>query len=78
MCYCETSDNGILNDLAFQAVPNDALVSNCCWKRISQVRGRTVSGPEKTPSWDPDGEIWKALCRTRGHLLQFRQDPHGF
>lgn len=72
MCYCDTSDNAILNDLTRQAVPDDALLSKCCWKRISEVSGRTFTGSENTPSWDPDGEIWKALCRKRGHLFQSR------
>jgi hypothetical protein len=76
MCYCQRSDNAmILNDLKAQTIPDGALVSQCCWRRISQVRGRTFRGSEKTPAWDPDGEIWKALCRKRGHLLQPRLNP---
>jgi hypothetical protein len=77
MCYCDSSDDVILNDLKLQAVPDDALLRKCCWSRISQVRGRTFSGSENTPSWDLDGKIWKELCSKRGYL-QTRQNPRGF
>jgi len=77
MCYCDSADEAILRDLEQQTVPDDALLRHCCWSRISQVRGRTFSGSETTPSWDPDGEIWKDLCRKRGYL-HARQNPRGF
>ena len=77
MCYCDNPDKVILNDLKLEAVPDEALLRNCCWKRISQVRGRTLSGEESSPSWDADGTIWKELCRKRGYL-QGRQNPRGF
>jgi hypothetical protein len=77
ICYCDGDDEVILADLIRQGVPEEALPRTCCWSRISQVRGRTFSGSEKTPSWDPDGDIWTELCRKRGYL-QGRQDPRGF
>jgi len=77
MCYCNSDDELILADLKRQGVPDEALLRDCCWRRISQVRGRTFSGSESTPSWDPDGEIWKELCRKRGYL-HTRQNPRGF
>jgi hypothetical protein len=77
MCYCDGDDEVILGDIRRQGVPDDALLRTCCWSRISQVRGRTFSGGESTPPWDPDGEIWKELCRKRGYL-QSRQNPRGF
>jgi len=77
MCYCNNEDAAILKDLMLQAVPDDALVRNCCWSRISQVRGRSFSGAESSPSWDPEGTIWKELCRKRGYL-QVRENPRGF
>jgi hypothetical protein len=77
MCYCDNDDEAILNDLRYQTVPDDALLRNCCWRRISQVRGRTFSGSESSPSWDHDGALWKELCRKRGYLYA-RQNPRGF
>ncbi len=77
MCYCDNSDEAILRDIQGQAVPDDALVRDCCWSRISQVRGRTFMGSESTPVWDPEGDIWKELCRKRGYLYA-RQNPRGF
>jgi hypothetical protein len=50
MYYCDNNDETILSDLKHQAVPDEALVRNCCWKRISQVRGRSFSGEETSPS----------------------------
>ncbi len=49
MCYCDNNDDTILNDLKFQVVPDEALVRNCCWTRISQVRGRSFGGTENSP-----------------------------
>lgn len=77
MCYCDNGDEVILANLKHQGVPDEALLRNCCWKRNSQVRGRSFSGGESTPSWDPDGQIWKELCRKRGYL-HGRQNPRGF
>lgn len=77
MCYCDSDDETILSDLKVEAVPDEALVRNCCWRRISQVRGRSFSGAETSPSWDSDGTIWKELCRKRGYL-HARQNPRGF
>jgi len=77
MCYCDNNDETILTDLKLQVVPDEALVGNCCWSRISQVRGRSFGGAASSPSWDPDGAIWKELCRKRGYL-HARQNPRGF
>ena len=77
MCYCDNDDENILSDLKLQRIPADALVRSCCWRRICQVRGRSFSGSDKTPPWDPDGTIWSELCAKRGYLCD-RQNPRGF
>jgi hypothetical protein len=50
MCYCDNDDHAILRDLEGDEVPDDALVSACCWARVCQVRGRSFSGSETSPS----------------------------
>jgi hypothetical protein len=76
MHYCKRIDREILSDLQREMVPADALANACCWKRISQVRGRSLAGNAHAP-WDPDGEKWRELCRKRG-FVQRRQNPRGF
>jgi len=39
MCYCEKGDTEVLDDIKGEAIPDDALVNGCCWRRICQVRG---------------------------------------
>ncbi len=69
MCYCGEPDNTILADILRCAVPEDALVNDCCWRRVCQVRGRNDA--------DIDPETWSELCRIRGYL-RYRQNPRGF
>ena len=77
MCYCDSPSDAILKDLKAETIPDEALVRTCCWKSISKVRGSTFSGSENTPAWDPQGDIWRELCRKRGYL-HARQNPRGF
>lgn len=69
MCYCDSSDEEILGDLLREAIPKDALVRGCCWRRVCQVRGRNFN--------QVDAEAWSNICRERGYLLR-RQNPRGF
>lgn len=69
MCYCDESDEDILDDLNREDVPSEALVRECCWKRICEVRGWNIN------SVDP--EVWRRICTERGYLLS-RQNPRGF
>jgi hypothetical protein len=69
MCYCDSSDEEILQDLLRDGVPEEALTRSCCWKRVCQVRGRNFN--------QIDPEIWSRICTERGYLLQ-RQNPRGF
>ncbi len=61
MCYCQTEEAAVLDDIARLSVPEDALVSPCCWSYICEVRGRN---PESV-----DGQSWRELCKQRGHIL---------
>jgi len=69
MCYCETSEAEILNDIKRDAIPDGALVNSCCWRRICQVRGRHFN--------KIDPETWSDICRKRGYLFA-RENPRGF
>ena len=69
MCYCDSSDEEILNDLLREYVPEEALVRSCCWRRVCQVRGRNFN------LVSPD--TWRIICVERGFLL-YRQNPRGF
>ena len=67
--YCHSNDGAILSDIVEGRIPEIALVTSCCWKRICQVRGRNFSlVPEDT---------WEELCRFRGYLFA-RENPRGF
>ncbi len=69
MCYCQTHEDEILDDMIEDCVPDDALVRSCCWKRICQVRGLNYHAI--------DPETWTELCRRRGYLL-VQEGPRGF
>jgi hypothetical protein len=70
MCYCSsTDDDEILSDILRADVPDDALVKNCCWRRICQVRGRNFN--------QIDDFTWREICRQRGYLYS-RENPRGF
>jgi hypothetical protein len=58
-CLCKVNDRQILTWIQSQTIPEEALVEDCCWVRICQVRGR-YSGVED--------ETWEEICRTRGYL----------
>jgi IS30 family transposase len=67
--YCHSNDGAILSDIVEGRIPEIALVTSCCWKRICQVRGRNFSlVPEDT---------WEELCRFRSYLFA-RENPRGF
>jgi hypothetical protein len=68
-CYCQLTDETILDDLKRGSPPEDALVRTCCWKRICQVRGRYFNHVE--------AETWQEICSYRGYL-RARENPAGF
>ncbi len=65
MCYCENPDEAILHDIEDDAVPIDALTSDCCWERICEVRGRN----RKRVS----ARRWAEICGTRGDAFAGRR-----
>jgi hypothetical protein len=70
MCYCNIHSNEeILEDIVDETVPDEALVNNCCWRRICRARG--------LQTWRVDNEKWRQLCARRGYLFS-RQNPRGF
>ncbi len=71
MCYCEKEDEVIFEDIRRNDIPEEAMVRNCCWKRICQVRGRYF---ESEPI---DTELWKEICQKRGYLHS-KTEPSGF
>jgi hypothetical protein len=68
-CYCGFPDGRILADLKRASIPEDALTSDCCWRRITRVRGYHMR--EVSP------EAWREITTQRGYLL-WRQNPRGF
>lgn len=68
-CICQRDDEEILGWIQSEALPDEALVNTCCWKRICQVRGRNFS--------QVDEETWSNICFKRGYLFG-RQNPRGF
>jgi hypothetical protein len=69
MHYCNQSDDVILDDIIRGGVPDEALVSGCCWRRICQVRGRNFNSIS--------ADTWGEICRKRGYVFG-RQNPRGF
>jgi hypothetical protein len=69
MCYCETLEREIFEDIARMSVPEEALVRSCCWSQICRVRQQHEG--------HIDPEVWRELCTKRGYLQQ-RQNPRGF
>jgi hypothetical protein len=69
MCYCDKSDREILEDIQNITIPSDALLRDCCWSRICQVRGRYFNLV--------DSEEWQEICTKRGYLFK-RQNPRGY
>lgn len=68
-CLCNWGDAEILRHIQGESLPSYALLNNCCWRRVCQVRGRNFS--------DVDDETWIDICTRRGYLLE-RQNPRGF
>jgi hypothetical protein len=60
MCYCDMSDEKVIEDFIFQTIPDDALRNECCWAQVCEVRGRNPL--------EFDAEYWTELCRHRGHV----------
>jgi hypothetical protein len=68
--FCEhSSDEEILADLRRGSMPSEALVRNCCWRRICQVRGRNPGMI--------DAESWSEICKVKEYV-RLRQNPRGF
>ena len=68
-CYCSNSEDQILADLGEGCIPDEVLISSCCWRTICRIRGRNFS------SVDP--EIWRETCQRRGYIY-LRENPRGF
>jgi hypothetical protein len=58
--FCSLPDREILELILTDTIPDEALVSYPCWRRICQVRGRTP--------WEISDELWEVICRVRGEL----------
>jgi hypothetical protein len=69
MHYCEQSEDDILVDILVREIPDIALVSDCCWRKICRVRGRYFR--------DVPDERWTEICRKRGYAFA-RENPRGF
>jgi hypothetical protein len=62
-CYCARPEISILKDLIDDTLPDEALLSLCCWKEISRVRGLNRSAKSYVD--------WTGLCRRRGNLYRY-------
>ena len=60
MCYCDKSEPEILGDFKRGAIPDEALLRLCCWRKICQVRGKRFS--------EIDEGTWSRLCDKRVQL----------
>ena len=69
MHYCSRSEADILADVVRGSIPSDALVNDCCWRRICQVRGRNFN--------QVDADTWREICAERGYVFG-RQNSRGF
>ena len=58
-CYCNKLDYEILSDILNNSIPRDALVKDCCWKKICQVRGKNFGNVEQSGNWSD-------ICSDRG------------
>lgn len=77
-CYCDKSENEVLDDLRRGSVPDEALVRSCCYKWICKVRGTTRFGlAESSSDYEEEAEKWRELCKKRKYLFN-RQNPRGF
>jgi hypothetical protein len=65
MCYCEKSEKELFSDLKGGAVPDEALLRPCCWKKICQVRGKWFK--------EISDLTWTKLCDKR---VQLTTQPH--
>jgi hypothetical protein len=72
-CYCGHRDEEILNDIKRGAIPDEALVNNCCYKTICKVRGTYFSQSD----YEEYAETWSEICRKKGYLQQ-RHNSRGF
>ena len=70
MCmYCRRADSVILDDIINRSIYEEALVRDCAWRRICQVRGRNFNRV--------DYRVWTWICTERGYL-RARENPRGF
>ena len=77
-CYCETPQTQVLTDLEHGSIPDEALMNNCCFKWICEVKARCRFGlSDGSSDWEEEAEAWIELCRKKGYLRQ-RQNPRGF
>ncbi len=58
--YCKKSDSEILSDILNNSIPRGALMNDCCWKRICQVRYRNFKKVTKSRNW-------RSICSDRGY-----------
>lgn len=66
-CYCGKMEKEIRHDIEYGEIPDEALIRECCWKTICEVRGRWCD-------LKAIAEIWKEVTRKRAYL-RAGQDP---
>lgn len=59
--FCIQGDAEILSGILHQSIPDSALGSDCCWRRICQVRGRNLDAVSD--------RTWHQICTARGRSL---------
>ena len=69
MCYCDNKQYVVLKDIVEDSIPDEALVSKCCWSTICRARSKNMESVQE--------ETWSAICTKRGYLLA-RQNSRGF
>ncbi len=69
VCYCNRTEDKVLEDLRRGVIPDDALVRSCCGRWVCRVRGRHFN--------EVDPETWREIGTKRGYVLS-RENPRGF
>lgn len=68
MCYCDKTDEEVIEDFIFETNPDESLLEDCCWRHICAVRGRH---PQEF-----DAPQWRELCRRRGLVASTALGKH--